>query len=88
MAIGIIRNDEDLKLETMDKWQHRKDWSKLKEYILTKLNSLEKWEVFGLVFQTPEVVKLVKYKWVFIRKCNEKNQIMRYKVWFIAQGFS
>ena len=86
VAIGIIRNDEDPKLETMDKWQHRKDWSKLKEYIPT--NSLEKWEVFGPVVQTPKVVKLVRYKWVFIRKCNEKNQIMRYKAWFIAQGFS
>ena len=35
--------------------------------------SLEKWEVFGLVVPTPKVVKLVGYKWVFIRKCNEKK---------------
>ena len=35
-----------------------------------------------------EIVKLVGYKWVFIRRCNEKNEITRYKVWFIAQGFS
>ena len=26
-----------------------------------------------------EVVKLIKYKWVFVRKCNEKNEITRYK---------
>ena len=38
-------------------------------------------------FQMPEVVKLVGYKWVFIRKYNEKNEITRYKVWLIAQGF-
>ena len=88
MIIDIIRNDEDPKPDTIDECQHRKDWPKWKEYILTKLDSLEKWEAFGLVVQTPKVVKLARYKWVFIRKCNEKNQIMRYKVWFIAQGFS
>ena len=87
-----------------DYWHHKKWWgsqtknygwmttykrlAKIERYIPTKVDSLEKWEVFGLVFQTPEVVKLVKYKWVFIRNCNEKNEIMRYKAWLIAQGFS
>ena len=28
-----------------------------------KLDSLEKWEVFGPIIQIPEVVKLVGYKW-------------------------
>ena len=55
-----------------------------KEYIPTKLNSLKKWEVFGLVVQTPKVVKLARYKWVFIRKCNEKNEITRYKMWLVT----
>ena len=31
------RNDEDPKPDTMDECQHRKDWPKWKEYILTKL---------------------------------------------------
>ena len=73
MTIDIIRNDEDPKVETMDECQHRKYWPKWKEYILIKLDSLEKWEVFGLVVQMPEVVKLVGYKWVFRRKSNEKK---------------
>ena len=30
----------------------------------------------------------IKYKWVFVRKCNEKNEIMRYKSQLVAQGFS
>ena len=30
----------------------------------------------------------VGYKWVFVRKCNEKNEIMRYKARLVAQGFS
>ena len=30
----------------------------------------------------------VRYKWVFIRKHNEKNEIIRYKARLMAQGFS
>ena len=42
MAIDIIRNDEDPKVETMDECQQRKDWPKWKEHISTNLDSLEK----------------------------------------------
>jgi hypothetical protein len=31
---------------------------------------------------------LVGYKWVFVQKRNEKNEIMRYKARLMAQGFS
>ena len=31
---------------------------------------------------------LVGYKWVFVRKRNEKNEIIRYKAQLVAQGFS
>ena len=31
---------------------------------------------------------LIGYKWVFVRKRNEINEIMRYKVRLMAQGFS
>ena len=44
-----------------------------------KLNSLIKREVFGPVVQTPKDVKLVGYKWVFVLKHNENNEIIRYK---------
>ena len=71
----------------MNECQHTKYWSKWKEYILTKLNTLEKCEVFGPVVQTLEIVKLVRYKGIFIRKCNKKNEIVRYKAWLIVQGF-
>ena len=30
----------------------------------------------------------VRYKWVFVRKRNEKNEIIRYKAQLVAQGFS
>ena len=52
-----------------------------------ELNSLTKQEVFGPVVQTPEDVKLVGYKWVFVRKHNENNEIIRYKTQLVAQGF-
>ena len=33
-------------------------------------------------------MKPVGYKWVFVRKCNDKNEIARYKAHLVAQGFS
>ena len=59
-----------------------------KEAIQVELNSLIKYEVFRPVVQAPEGVMLVGYKWVFVRKRNEKNEIMRYKEQLFAQGFS
>ena len=53
-----------------------------------KLNSLMRREVFGPVVQTPIGVKPVGYKWVFVQKCNENNEIIRYKARLVAQGFS
>ena len=49
-----------------------------KEVIQTELNSQLRREVFGLVVQTLEGVMPVGYKWVFIHKRNEKNEIIRY----------
>ena len=39
-----------------------------------------KQEVFGHVIQTPKSVKSIGYKWVFVLKRNENNEIIRYKV--------
>ena len=33
-------------------------------------------------------MKLVGYKWVFVRKHNEKNEIIPYRALLVAQGFS
>jgi hypothetical protein len=51
------------------------------------LISLAKCEVSGLVVQTPEGVSPIGYKWVFVRKRNEKNEIVRYKTRLVTQGF-
>ena len=47
-----------------------------------------KCKVFGSIVPTPPRLKPVGYKWVFMRKRNEKNEIVQYKARLIAQGFS
>ena len=64
------------------------DWPKWKEAIQTELNSLTKREVFGPVVQTSGNIKPVGYKWVFVKKRNENDEIIRYKTRLVAQGFS
>ncbi|RVX04725.1 Retrovirus-related Pol polyprotein from transposon RE1 [Vitis vinifera] len=88
VASDIIRNDEDPEPRNVEECRHRNDWPKWKEAIQAELNSLTKREVFGPVVQTPEDVKPVGYKWVFVRKRNENNEIIRYKARLVAQGFS
>ena len=72
----------------MNECQHRNVLLKWKEAIKIELRSLAKREVFGLVFQMPTNIQPVGYRWVFVRKRNEKNEIVRYKARLMAQGFS
>ena len=88
IALNVIENEEDQEPKSVNECMHRKDWPKWKDAMQTELNSLEKREVFGPVVRTPEGIKPVGYKWVFIRKRNEKNEIVRYKARLVAQGFS
>ena len=71
----------------MEEYRHRNDWPKWKEVIQAKLNSLTKRELFRPVVQTLEDVKPVGYKWVFVLKRNENNEIIRYKMRLVAQDF-
>jgi len=66
----------DIEPLSLDEYQCRTDWSKWKKAIQVKLDSLKKRKVFGLVVPTPPKVKPVEYKWAFIRKRNEKNEIV------------
>ena len=66
MALDIIRNDEDPEPQNVEECQNRNDWSKWKEAMQAKLNSLIKRDVFRPVIQTPKGVKHVGYKWVFV----------------------
>ena len=53
-----------------------------------ELESLKKRGVFGQIIRTPHNIKPVGYKWVFVRKRNEKGEVVRYKARLVAQGFS
>ncbi|KAF3653269.1 hypothetical protein FXO37_17067 [Capsicum annuum] len=88
VALNIMQDNEDLEPLSVEECRRRKYWTKWQETIQFELNLFAKREVFGPVVQTPNGVKLVVYKWVFIRKRNEKNEIVRYKARLVAQGFS
>ncbi|KAM2096811.1 hypothetical protein ACFX1R_020409 [Malus domestica] len=79
---------DDIEPRFIDECRRRTDWSNWKQEIQVELNSLAKRKVFGPIALTPPHVKLVGYKWVFIRKRNEKNKIICYKARLVAQGFS
>ena len=49
-----------------------------------ELDSLNKRNVFGSLIPMPKSVKPIGYKWVFVRKRNEKNKIIRYKARLVA----
>ena len=88
VACDIVNGNEDPEPRSLTECQHRQDWLKWKDAIQVELNSLNKRKVFGPVVLTPKAVKPVGYKWVFVRKRNEKNEITRYKARLVAQGFS
>ena len=63
-------------LHSFEKGKERKDWPKWNDAIQAELNSLTKWEVFEHVTHIPNGVKPIGYKWVFVRKQNEKGEII------------
>jgi hypothetical protein len=54
----------------------------------TELDSLRKREVFSNVIPTPPKTYPVGFKWVFIQKRNENNEVVRYNTMLVAQGFT
>ncbi|KAI3720027.1 hypothetical protein L6452_20934 [Arctium lappa] len=87
VACDIFGNDDPEPMSVIE-CQNIEDWAKWKEAIQAELNSLNKRKVFGSIVLTPEAVKPIRNRWVFVRKRNEKNEIMRYKARLVAQGFS
>jgi hypothetical protein len=73
--------------KTMAECKRRSDWNKWKEAIEAELNSLKKRKVFPEVIPTPSKIFPVGFKWVFIQKRNENNEVVRYKARLVAQGF-
>ena len=88
VAMKIFKENDDHEPRSVYECCSKYDWSKWKEAIQVKLDSVAKRKVFGPVVPTPNDVKPVGYKWVFVRKRNDKNEIARYKARLVAQGFS
>ncbi|KAL0311264.1 UNVERIFIED_CONTAM: Retrovirus-related Pol polyprotein from transposon TNT 1-94 [Sesamum angustifolium] len=82
-----IMDEDDNDPQTMEECQHRNDWKSWEKAIQDELDSLNKREVFGPIIPTPKGVKPVGYKWVFVRKRTEQNEVIRYKA-RLAQGFT
>jgi hypothetical protein len=78
----------DLDPKTMTECKKCSDWNKWKGAIEAELNSLKKRKVFTKVIATPPKTFLVGFKWVFVHKRNENNEVVRYKVRLVAQGFT
>ncbi|KAL2226296.1 UNVERIFIED_CONTAM: Copia protein [Sesamum indicum] len=79
VAVQIMDEDEN-DPQTMEECRHRNDWKSWKKAIQD--------EVFGPIIPTPKDVKPIGYKWVFIHKSNERNEVVRYKARLVAQGFT
>ena len=76
LVANEIIND-DYEPRSIIECRQRQYWPKWEEAIQAKLASLAK--RYEHIAQTPENVILIGYKWVFVRKRNEKNEIVRYK---------
>ena len=83
---NILQTDSDPK--SMTECKKRSDWDKWKIAIETEIASLYKRKVFSAVMPTPPGILPVGYKWVFVRKRNENNEVVRYKARLVAQGFT
>ena len=88
VAVEIMQQDEDLEPRSVNECRQRNDWPKWKDAIQAELVSLEKREVFEPIVRRPEGIKPVGYKWIFVRKRNEKDEVVRYKGWLVGQVFS
>ena len=83
-----MNESEDLEPKSIEECRNRNDWPKWKDAIQEELDSLAKHEVFESIVQVPEDVNPVGYKWVFVLKYNEKNEVVRYKARLVALEFS
>ena len=88
VALEIMDDNEDHEPTSIYEYTQRSNWIKWKEAINVELNSLKKRDVFGPIVRTPYDVKLVGYKWVFVRKRNEQGEVVRYKTRLVVRGFS
>jgi len=88
-ATSIADNlQKDPNPKSMAECKKHSNWNKWKEAIETELASLTKREVFSSVIPTLPKTFPMGFKWVFVQKRNENNEVVRYKARLVAQGFT
>ena len=80
--------DLDPEPNTLADCKKRSDWKDWQQAIIAELLSLNKRKVFGPVCRTPPHIRPVGHRWVFVRKRDENNKVVRYKARLVAQGFT
>nr|GEU52566.1 putative RNA-directed DNA polymerase [Tanacetum cinerariifolium] len=88
VTCDIMNRNDDPEPTLVIECQSRHDWNKWKEEMQAELSLLNKRKVFGRTVLAPGVVKPIGYRWVFIRKRNENDEVIIYKARLVAQGFS
>ena len=76
VATEILKENDDHEPRSVDECRSKHDWSKWKEAIQVELDSLTKRKLFGPIVPTPDDVKLVGYKWVFVRNVMIKTKFL------------
>ncbi|KAK4380786.1 hypothetical protein Sango_3031000 [Sesamum angolense] len=84
VALNVIHDNEDHEPKSIQECRQRNNWPQWKDAIEAELNSLAQRKIFEPIIHTPEDVKPVGYKWVFVRKRNEQGEIVRYKTRLVA----
>ena len=79
---NILQTDSDPK--SMTECKKRSDWDKWKVAIETEIALFYKRKVFLAVMPTPPGIFPMRYKWVFVRKSNKNNKVVRYKARLVA----
>lgn len=75
-----MANDEiDSELRSILECRQGEGLHNWKEVKNSELAFLEKRKVFWSVDRTLDNLKPIGFKWVFVRKRNEKNEVIRYK---------
>ena len=73
---NTLLNDHDPRI--IVECEKLSDWPQWKDAIQAELASLNKRKVFTEAIPTPPRVFPVGFKWVFLRKRNENNEVVRY----------
>lgn len=68
--------------------QSRPFWPQWQIAINSEFDSLIKQKTFGPVIPTPPGAHLIGYKWTFVRKRNDKGEVVQYKARLVGKGFT